>query len=112
MPFPPSVRVSVCEAPVFTLPTFVVPPLASTPVSDFTSAPLERSTLPDSKVPLPGLCMVRMVETVPRPLPATPPRFASKMRSAAAVCGVASAIPNPKIIARSRLFIRGLCSKS
>src|SRR5262245_60966095 len=30
------VRVSVCEAPVFTLPTFVVPPLASTPTSDVT----------------------------------------------------------------------------
>src|SRR5262245_61033562 len=100
MLFSPSVRVSVCEAPVFTSPTLVVPPLASTPVSDFTSAPPARSTLPDSKLPLPGLCIVRIVETAPRPLPVTPPRLESKMRLADAVYGAKRHVASAKSVAR------------
>src|SRR5262245_23056804 len=96
MPFSPNVRVSVCEAPVFTSPTLVVPPLASTPVSDFTSAPLARATLPDSKIPLPGLCIVRIVDTAPRPVPVTPPRLESKMRSAEAVYDIARHVVTAK----------------
>ena len=49
IPFPPK---RPCQRSVtrrsFTLPTFVVPPPATTPVSDFTSAPPERLTLPAS----------------------------------------------------------------
>src|SRR5215813_5362186 len=104
MLFSPRVRVSVCEAPVFTSPTLVVPPLASTPESDFTSAPLARSTLPDSKVPLPGLCIVRIVETAPRPLPVTPPRLESKMRLADAVYGAKRQVASAKSVARPPLI--------
>ena len=103
---PPRVRVKVCDAPVFTSPTVVVPPLARTPVSDFTSAPPERLTLPDSKLPLPELCIVRIVETVPRPLPDTPPRLESKIRSAEATYGVERAAIIPRTSAKVRSSIQ------
>src|SRR5437016_4329585 len=105
IPFPPKVCVKVCEAPVFTLPTFVVPPLARTPVLDVTSAPPERLTLPDSVVVLPGLWIVRIVATVPRPLPVTPPRLASKIRSAEAAYGVERAAVIPRTIAKNCRFM-------